>query len=751
MTPRRLAGLSLAGLVAIAGCGGGDRTTPAPAPERAAPEHPSRPNILLLTLDTTRQDHLGAYGATTGATPRLDRVAAEGLACDNAIATVPVTLPSHASILTGMWPPRHGVRDNADFRLPASETTLAEHLKDRGYATGAVMGSYVLAGFLGLQQGFDAYDDVKTQVRQAPEGAKIRFAPILERGATEVTDTAIAMLDRFPGRPVFQWVHYYDPHSEYDPPEPFATRFRDRPYDGEIAYMDAEIGRLLDAYDKRAMLDDTLVVVVADHGESLGEHGEDTHGILVYDATIKVPLLMRWPAAIRPGTRHAGLVSTVDLVPTILDLAGLPPLRSAQGTSFAAAAGGGAVPPRDPVYAEATYAERVFGWSPLFALRGVDRKFIDAPRPEWYDLAADPGETRNLAAARPDAAQDDRRRLAAMVQGFGAPETSADATMTPEQRANLESLGYLSGTAKGSTRRSRPDPKDLVGVANKFLRAKSMVAQGSAREIETLLGEVLAADPDNPAALSLLGTIRASRAGGAQGIPQLEAAVKAAPAVYETRWNLGNAYHLAGRFADAAKAFRAAIALQPGSGEAHFALGNALFAARDARGAVEAYARAIDLGYALPPVRAAYGTALEATGDPKGAEAALRAAVAGDPGMADAWNRLGLVVEKSGRRDEARLLYGKALEVRPDHPDALFNRAKVALLARDAASARRDLEALAGVKPGYPGRLFLWANLLAAEGDREGAKRALIEVIENPKEEEKIRDAARRMLAGLGI
>ncbi|MBZ5640068.1 MAG: sulfatase-like hydrolase/transferase, partial [Acidobacteriia bacterium] len=617
MIPIRTTAISLVGtalVLASAGCGGSSR--------RAAEV---RTNLLLVTLDTTRADRLGCYGYKRAETPRLDRLAAEGMLAEHAVAVAPLTLPSHVSILTGLYPPRHGVRDNADFRLPGVETTLAEHLKGQGYSTAAVVGSLVLSGSLGLDQGFDHYDEPGARRRPAVEGALAVYRPIVERPASEVTDAAIAALDRIGGGPFFLWVHYYDPHHPYTPPPPYASRFADRPYDGEIAYADAELGRLLDDLKRRGLLDRTLVVVTADHGESLGEHGEETHGLFLYDAAIRVPLILRMHGAIPEGRRFDGLVSAVDLVPTALDLMSLPPLAGTQGRSFAGAARGGSLADREPAYSEAIYAERVYGWAPTYALREVSSKFIEAPEPEIYELAGDPGETRNLAGSRGADVESWRRRLASVQQGFGRADASARETMDSDARAKLLSLGYLSGGASKVERTSRPDPKRLVAEHVRFLQAKSLVGAGRPKDALALVTQVLRADPENPAALALSGTLLFSGGRREPGLSQLEAAARSAPGVYENQWNLANALHLSGRLAEAARAYRAALALQPSAAEARYALGNALYGTGDAAGAVREYNEALRLGLASPAVHTALASALAASGDLGGAEAALRA------------------------------------------------------------------------------------------------------------------------------
>jgi len=540
-------------------------------PPPVAPAPP--PNLLLVTLDTVRADRLGCYGSKAAGTPVLDRLAREGALVERAVAVAPLTLPAHASILTGLYPPSHGVRDNSDFALPGSATTLAEQMAARGYRTAAVVGAAVLSRSQGLDQGFERYDEPAAAPGSAAGGPTPAFRPILERRAAEVTDRALASLEVLAPGPFFLWVHYFDPHAAYEPPEPFRTRFAGRPYDGEVAYTDAEVGRLLAALEAKGIASRTLTAVVADHGEGLGEHGESTHGVFLYETTLRVPLLLRMPGRIAAGTRFDGPVSQVDLAPTLLELLGLPPLPGAQGTSFAAAL---TRPPEDPVparglYSETLYPERAYGWSPLFALTEGNLKLIEAPRPELYDLAADPGERRNLAAARSEELARRRARLAATSAAFSSADGEALRPADAERREQLAALGYVSraGRAAGPP---RLDPKDGIRHELAIESARAALLAGRPKETLTALAPVLAADPGNAAALNLSGMALFATGERGQGIEHLGRAVASGGEVFEYRRNLGAALLQAGQPAAAIEQFEAALALQPDSADARFAL-----------------------------------------------------------------------------------------------------------------------------------------------------------------------------------
>lgn len=421
----------------------GCKSTPAPAPV----------GVLLITLDTTRADRLSPYGFMDVSMPHLERLAREGVVFDQAMSVAPLTLPAHVSLFTGLFPPRHGVRENDSPPLAKGHLTLAERLDAQGFATAASVGSVVLDGDRGLQQGFEQYSQVATGDLQGGTPG--------QRNAESVVNDAIHWLDTVGDSRFFLWTHLYDPHRPYDPPEPFASRHASDLYIGEIAYVDSQIGRLLDTLDRQRLLDRTIVVVAGDHGESLGEHGERDHGIFLYENVLRVPLIIRTP--VMPPRRVGSLVRLVDVMPTVLDLLGLPGAPT-DGVSLMNLMAGGS---RElDAYAESEYPRR-FGWSPLRSVRDSRFKLIDAPRPELYDLQLDPFEERNVYAERRMTARAMMQRLRSLAgnsaAGDAVIETPADGVaMALQQR--LSALGYV---AKSPTRDSPPrtklgDPKDFV-------------------------------------------------------------------------------------------------------------------------------------------------------------------------------------------------------------------------------------------------------------------------------------------------
>lgn len=410
---------------------------------------PTQPDVVVITLDTARADRLPAYGFASVSTPALDRLAREGTVFTDAMTVAPLTLTAHTSLFTGLYPPHHGVRDNADAPLAAAHETLASNLHARGFRTAAFVGSMVLGAERGLAAGFDLYDDGSEEGSVAPR----------RRPANEVIDRAVRWVQTTPDSSRFLlWVHLYDLHAIPTPPEPYRSRYGGDQYVAAIAFADAQIDRLLAAIGPR--LDRTIVVVAGDHGESLGEHGETEHGIFLYQAPLHVPLIVRAPG-VAPA-RLTDPVSLVDVEPTILDLLGWPS-RSVDGVSLASALTGKGLLPERRLYAESMYP-RHFGWAPLRAIRDGRFKFIDAPRPELYDLEPDPLERHDIASERPAVVRGMRVALAAF-EANGAPARGGS-PLSSEARDRLAALGYLSGPLRMANDTNALDPKDFIEIFN---------------------------------------------------------------------------------------------------------------------------------------------------------------------------------------------------------------------------------------------------------------------------------------------
>lgn len=458
-------------------------------------------DVILITLDTTRFDHLGCYGYERPTSPTIDRYAREGVRFDRAYAVAPITLPTHASILTGLAPPLHGARNNGTYKLGESATTLAEVLRGEGYRTGAFVSAFVLAEQFGLAQGFDEYDAVSAL------GSRDTAFSIPERRGTETVARALSWLDaQTDDHPVFLWVHLFDPHAPYDPPPEWGRQFgasaRDR-YDAEIRAMDAAIARLRSGLDQRGR--DAITVIVADHGEGFGDHGEDAHGIFLYDETTRVPFILHAPGLLAPRVSDT-VARQIDVMPTVLELLGhstgdFPPDASSANRGMSM------IPHLDDALFPAVYMETVMpfedhGWSPLYALVRNGWKYIEAPRPELYDLSRDPGE-------RDDRVREEPGRVESMSEGLERVRreatTSERVSLTGASRASLNAVGYVAGGGIAAESETLPDPKDVIDVLAQLETARNLLATRRRLDALELLTQVVERNPGNATALDLLG------------------------------------------------------------------------------------------------------------------------------------------------------------------------------------------------------------------------------------------------------
>jgi len=450
------------------------------------------PNLLLITLDTTRADHIGCYGYKQALTPVLDQLAESGTLFENTFTCVPLTLPSHASILTGLYPPEHGLRLNGESRLNPETETLATQLQKKGYRTGAFIAAFVLDSRFGLDNGFEVYDD--------HIGGQFSSESWLRRhrSGDRVVDSALAWLADHYTQPFFCWVHLFDPHNPYNPHiDLFGDRFKKTPYDGEIAFDDQQVGRLIDFLDHTGIRKNTLVIIVGDHGESLGEHGERQHGILLYDGALKVPLIISQPGVVQASHREETYVSTTDIAPTVLDMMGYKPIPQSANTLRPALTGGLLDP--TSLYAETDLPFVQYGWAPLRAIILEPRKYIETPKPELYNMEKDPEEKDNLIESDQKLSEQMRQQLAEMESRFVQHEAQS-ATLSDDDRRVLESLGYVSrfdNRKKSISTSSLPDIKDRIHLLETGNKIRDMIQRGQAESALKHVEEALREDPEN--------------------------------------------------------------------------------------------------------------------------------------------------------------------------------------------------------------------------------------------------------------
>ena len=625
-----------------------------------------RANVLLITLDTTRADRLGCYGYAAGSTPALDGLATRGVCLDAAFAQIPLTLPSHASLLTGRYPAELGVLDNGRDALAGDVETLAEVMRKAGYRTGAFVAATVLDAAFGLDAGFDVYDD-----DLPPE--KPGFVDVgRERRADIVCNRALAWLDEASEAPFFCWVHFFDPHGPYDPPSPWDEAFPD-PYDGELAFADSQVARLLEWVERQGPSQETLIVVAGDHGEGLGEHGESAHGIFLYDSTLHVPLIFSQPGRLPENRRVASDVGLVDVMPTVLDLLGRGAAGGMSGTSFAAALRGRTLPPR-AVYARSDYASDHFGWGRLECLIDGRWKYIRAPKPELYDRLADLGELHNRIVSHPGIADELRTRMETLRDGM-EPQQAGAARISEERLEALRSLGYLGGgTVKaGPALEDRKDPKDMIHVAEAHFQAVEFAAQGNVKEALRLLGDAVKESPESFALQYYLGLLHLEIGNPDAAVVELEAATVLDPESSEAQNALGNVFMALGKAPEAIERFRLAIELDPGKVNGRNNLGLALMDAGDVDAAIGVYEEALDLSPDDAMVHCNLGKALLANGEHDDAIMHLERAIAIDPDYAKAHNNLGAAYARRSQLDDAIRCYRRALEIDASYSEARNN------------------------------------------------------------------------------
>jgi choline-sulfatase len=631
-------------------------------PSLGASPNSTSPNIVLITVDTARADVMGFLGSKEGLTPNLDRLARQGIVFSQAYAQVPLTTPSHATILTGTYPQFSHLND-LGAALAEEVPYLPDVLRKRGYRTAAIVGSQVLdptsAAVPGFGRGFETYD-ADFHSRQPGED---RYQSV-ERRAEVVVDHAMAWLKQRPPGPFFLWVHLYDPHDPYDPPAPFKERYAAKPYQGEIAYSDFAIGRLLTMLRTQALYDAALIAVVADHGEAFGEHGERSHGFFLYDETVHVPLVLKLPGEALAGTRVEARARLVDVAPTILDAVGIKPPDAMQGESFLSLGKHGSgqgfalkAAAERPAYSETDYPHRAFGWSALYAWRAGKYLFVDAPEPELYDQSDDPYALHNVAGTSPAVAET----MAAQLREFrsktsGAKEAGAE--LNSEQLEQLQALGYVTSgfgrSAAGEGERGA-DPKKKIQVANALHEA------------------LLAMEEDHYQ----------------DAIPKLELVVKEEPEMPLANLELGRAWSSLYDYAKAVPLLRKAVKLEPESGRAHCEL----------------------------------GMALAETDDWSGALPELEAAVKRAPDADELHFDLATAYEHEGHMEEAKREFEAALRINPQHYKANLMFGRLLGMHGDAKGALPYLQEAVKLRPQLPdGHKFL-ANAYAELGQEENAQR----------------------------
>jgi len=666
--------LCAAALLATASCKSSPKTEPSSAAPQAAaqsanivpaadesPTSKQHLNMVLITIDTLRADHLHCYGDQKIQTPNIDGLARDGVLFEKAVTQAPLTQPSHASIFTGTNPNVHHVRDTGGFILRPSSVTLATILERQGWNTAGFVGSEVLKKSFGFNQGFVFYDD------EMPRSNKTAgYARDASRPANIVVDHALSWLDTNPKRPFFMWLHFYDPHEPYNPPESFLRRYPGDPYDAAIAFTDQQVGRLLEAVRKKSPADKTLILLLADHGESLGDHGEFNHGIFLYDSTVRIPWIMVGPG-IPAGVRVQQQAREIDLLPTVLDLLGEKATSAVQGTSLVPAFSGKPVATTYS-YEETLYPRINLGWSELRGIHTAHWMYVRAPRPELYDLDRDPGEQNNIIDAHPKEYRELEKQLKVLSGiGSGQTETIAATQMDSGTMAQLKSLGYVGGTSETNIQLNGKgaDPKDRIAI----LKLMQTIMGPESEKIPAirrigLLKQGLAQDPTNPALYIELGTLYSQTAQWDAAVQTYLAAIHAGVQGETLLSRLGDIYLRAGRQQEAIKYFEQAAQLNPLDAQSQSNL----------------------------------GTVYMQVGRTADAERAFRRALIGEE-YAPAYNGMAILAMRRQDVAGARRNYERAIQLNPDYAEPQFNLGNLCKQAGDFPCARKAFRAFINDAP----------------------------------------------------
>jgi arylsulfatase A-like enzyme/Tfp pilus assembly protein PilF len=629
--------------------------------------------VVLISVDTLRADRLPAYGYRGVRTPALDALARDSIVFENAYCQAPLTLPSHTTLLTGLLPSQHGVRDNVGYRLAATHPTLATVLKERGYATGAAVSSLALRRDRGLAAGFDLYDD--RFEADSPD----------ERRGVETVKRLETFADSNPGKPLFLFLHLYEPHTPYAPPEPFRTEYASHPYDGEIAAADAAVGGFLAHLKKNGLYDPSIIVFVSDHGEGLGDHGEDEHGVFLYRETIRVPLFVKLPASQGAASRVRAPVGLIDVFPTIAEATGIPAGSGRPGLSLVRLAGAKA-PATRRIYSETLYPRLQLGWSDLASLTDDRWSYIEAPRPELYDVVADPRQRRNLVSSVSSPLRSMRAELLAVRDSATSPEKSS-----AEELEKLGSLGYIRVDPGSAAKRDLPDPKDRISELRQYKRLFDLFYAHRDDESIALAREMLSANPQILSVSRILATSLERKGRPAEAAAVLEAALSrkdrtgSAEDVVSTTEELAT---LLSRLPDAARAEKSLSDL-------------------------------MSRGVAAEPVRRELARLLHRRGRPSEALSLLAGAEkSADPATLDVY---GAVLADSGRLDDARRAFARALEIEPGRADVLLHMGMLSLRQKDPSGARDWFSKSLAADPAAPGTLAALGLAQAQLGDSRAA------------------------------
>lgn len=691
-----------------------------------------KPNIILFTLDTTRADHIACYGYPDVRTPNLDALAARGVLFEQAAASSPLTLPSHSSIMTGMYPTYHGVRVNGNNGLSEEQTTISEVLSGRGYQTGAFVGSFVLDGRWGLKQGFQCYDDPfdLKKYKHVDLGA-------IQRPGNQVMDAALAWLDGAKANPFFAWIHLYDPHAPYEPPEPYHSEYNSRGrvglYDGEIAFMDEQIGRCVSWLQKNGLDKNTVLILIGDHGEGLGSHGEGTHGYFIYEYAVHVPLIVVTPFEKLRGLRIPSQVRAVDVFPTLLEMAKIKAPSKTQGRSLLPLIFHPQKKEESYAYGESMAPNIQFGWSALRSLRTTHYKYIDAPKAELYDLISDAAEQTNLIQQYPDVVRSMKGELDRLVAetSQGAPTPQA-ANLDKDTMERLTALGYIGApvTAKktsGSAAKVLADPKDKLSVYLALTTAGELIMKDRYAEAAATLESALREEPTIPQGLVQLATCYVELGRTEEAKARLDLVLKDDPQNAQALICLANILLDEQKREDVIALCKRTLSVDERSVQAYVLLGEVYTDEQNHAQALPYLEKAVEIQPKLTRNRLNLAACLVGLKQFERAEKLLKEIIQESPTFLLANFNLGLLYEEEGKLDRAREAYAQEVASHPTNFKARFNLGKVLFKLGDRAGSIEQMSEAIKINPKLAEGYFMLAMNLLNEPSPLDEVRGLVE------------------------
>lgn len=690
-------------------------------------------NYILITVDTLRVDRIGCYGCSEVDTPTMDLFARRGIKFTRCVSQTPLTLPSHTSLMTGTYPTFHGVRDNGGFLVPQEIQTLAEKFSGRGFETAAFVASYVLDSKWGLNQGFDFYFD-------SFELSKYKTISLgnIQRPANEVLDQALGWLEARKEKRIFAWIHLYDPHTPYEPPSPFREQYPNRPYLGEIAYADSQLARLWEYLEDNDLADNTVLVFASDHGESLGEHQESSHGFFIYQEGVHVPLIFVTPLKEYQGLVHRGVVRLVDIMPTLMEMAGMDIPAEVQGDSLLPAFNGKDMP-ENFAYSETYYPRFHYGWSELTSIQEGRYKLIIAPDLELYDLAADPEEQTNLVDMNPQ----ETRRLVSLAENF-MEETGRGAYdldyrhMDEEARQKLAALGYIGSFTDSSSLEGRRlgDPKEKIVVFNRLSEAREMGLTGEVDRGIAILDEIIADDPDVIDAYFTKGNLYFKAEEFDKALASFFLALEKKPDNAFTIINIANCYIMKGDFGEAEKFLVSIKDTVPPDSQINLILGNINYAQKEYDQAEVYYRECMRLNESSASAYSALGGICVIQGRLEEAEKYLNQAARFNNQLRNLHYHFAQLYEERGDSAAAERHYLEELDNVPHNFRASFNLARLYRLQNNDSQEEKYLDKTLESNPRFPLTYFYLARIYLNRGEKYPEAIELVEKAIELKPEE---------------